>query len=69
MAALEPEEGGDVGVNIGDALFVFVVILAITGLILFPIRYYRRRSNPYRVARNLVVSTSSSPWSDQPPAS
>ena len=56
VALLEPEEGGDVGVNIGNALFGFVVILAITGLILFPIRYYRRRSNPYRVARNLVIS-------------
>jgi TIR domain len=47
---------GDVGVRVGSALLFFVSVLAITGLILFPIRYYRRRSNPYRVARNLVIS-------------
>ena len=47
---------GDVGVRVGSALLFFVTVLAITGLILFPIRYYRRRSNPYRVARNLVIS-------------
>ena len=47
---------GDVGVRVGSALFFFVTILAMTGLILFPIRYYRRRSNPYRVARNLLIS-------------
>jgi hypothetical protein len=47
---------GDVGVRVGYAVFGFIMTLAIIGLILFPIRYYRSRSNPYRVARNLVIS-------------
>lgn len=45
-----------VGVRVGTALFMFVLVLALTGLIAFPIRYYRRRSNPHRVARNLIIS-------------
>jgi hypothetical protein len=47
---------GDLGDRIGTALAGFVMVLAIIGLIMFPLRYYRRRSNPYRVARNLVIS-------------
>jgi hypothetical protein len=42
--------------TLGLALFTAVAVLALIGLIAFPIRYYRRRANPYRVARNLVVS-------------
>ena len=34
----------------------FFFWVAVTGLILFPIRHYRRRSNPYSVARNLLIS-------------
>jgi hypothetical protein len=49
-------KGGGASVALGGALAGFVAVLAITGMIVFPIRYYRRRSNPYRVARNLVLS-------------
>ena len=56
-ALLGREEGEGVGVTIGDALLAFIFVLAITGLVVFPIRYYRRQSNPYRVARNLVISS------------
>ncbi|HEY8092696.1 MAG TPA: hypothetical protein VID93_02905 [Acidimicrobiales bacterium] len=44
------------GERIGTAVFMFVGLLALTGLIAFPIRYYRRRANPHRVARNLIIS-------------
>ncbi len=50
------EEGQSFVVTLGDALLVAVMLLAAIGLIAFPIRYYRRRANPYRVARNLVIS-------------
>ena len=56
FALLGREEGERLGVTIGDALLAFITVLAITGLIVFPIRYYRRQSNPHRVARNLVIS-------------
>ncbi len=49
-------EDDAVGIIVGDALVIFVTTLAITGLIVFPIRYYRRQSNPHRVGRNLVIS-------------
>lgn len=50
------EEGEAFAVTFGDSLFLAVMLLAVIGLIAFPIRYYRRRANPYRVARNLVIS-------------
>ena len=50
------DDGDDIAVIVGGTLLVFVLVLAMTGLIVFPLRYYRRRSNPYRVARNLVIS-------------
>ena len=50
------EEGQSFAVTLGDSLLVGLMLLAVIGLIAFPIRYYRRRANPYRVARNLVIS-------------
>ena len=41
--------------RIATAAFLFVTILALTALIAFPIRYYRHRVNPCRVAGGLVV--------------
>ncbi len=56
LVLLNGEDGDSLSVTIGDALSGAVMVLAITGLIAFPIRYYRRRANPYRVARNLLLS-------------
>ncbi len=50
------EEGESFAVTFGDSLLIAVMLLAVIGLVAFPIRYYRRRANPYRVARNLVIS-------------
>ena len=50
------EDGAGYEVAVGDALGVFAMALALVGLIVFPIRYYRRRANPFTVARNLVLS-------------
>jgi hypothetical protein len=41
---------------IGSSLMGGVIVLALTGLVVFPIRYYRWRRNPYRVAKMLVLS-------------
>jgi hypothetical protein len=41
---------------IGSALMGGVAVLALTGLVVFPIRYYRWRRNPYRVAKMLIIS-------------
>jgi TIR domain len=49
------ESYGALGI-IGSALVGGVMVLALTGLVVFPIRYYRWRRNPYRVAKMLVVS-------------
>ena len=32
------------------------MVLALIGLVVFPIRYYRRRHDPYRVAKMLALS-------------
>ena len=40
----------------GNALVLFTMAIALIGLVVFPIRYYRRRANPLRVARNLLIS-------------
>lgn len=53
--ALVSGNGGAVGERVATAVFLFVAILASTALIAFPIRYYRRRVNPRRVAGALVI--------------
>ena len=50
------DEGYSQAGIIGTALWGGVVALALTGLVVFPIRYYRWRRNPYRVAKMLVIS-------------
>ncbi len=50
------EDGDGYEVAVGNALGGFAMALALVGLIVFPIRYYRRRANPFVVARNLVIS-------------
>ena len=56
LAFMGSEQGDDLAVTVGTSLFAFVTILAVTELILFPVRHYRRGSNPYGVARSLVIS-------------
>ena len=57
VALFLPEvDGQSFAITLGDALLFAVMLLASIGLIAFPIRYFRRRANPYRVARNLVIS-------------
>ena len=55
VAVLALWSGDGVGDGVAISLLMFVSIIALTGLIVFPIRYYRRRTNPYRVAGGLVV--------------
>lgn len=50
------EEGDSFAVRLGNTLLLAVAVLAVIGLIAFPIRYYRRRANPHRVARSLITS-------------
>jgi hypothetical protein len=56
LITLFTSEADAVGVKLGEALLIFASTLAIIGMVVFPIRHYRRRRNPYRVARNLVVA-------------
>lgn len=49
-------EGDSLGVALGDSVAMFAMAIALIGFIVFPIRYYRRRANPLRVARNLLIS-------------
>jgi hypothetical protein len=57
LGLVTPAEDGEAfTVTFGDSLFLAVMLLAIIGLVAFPIRYYRRRANPHRVARNLLIS-------------
>ena len=45
----------DLGI-VWNALTGGVMILALIGLVVFPIRYYRRRRDPYQVAKMLALS-------------
>jgi hypothetical protein len=56
LSLLDHDESYSLAGTIGSAVMGGVMVLALTGLVVFPIRYYRWRRNPYRVAKMLVIS-------------
>jgi TIR domain len=57
VTLLSPDEGvSGAAAIIGDALAFGLIVLALVGTIAFPIRFYRRKCNPYRVAKMLALS-------------